>query len=127
MKKVAIFLTVIAALAFLTPGVCGSLSTTMTSGSTAAANIKQKEIEAAQVDANLFEDVDPDLAFALREMRLSNEHGNNTIARVAESADRSQTAIAYSGTLNLGLAVLLALIVAFIVTRAGKQVTEVGK
>ena len=128
MKGIAVPLIFLIILIVALPSVCGSLSTAAVSGSVAAENVKQKQIEQAQVETNLFDGADPDLAYGLREMRLANEHGNDTIARVAESADRSQTAIAY--TLPVGLiAIAVAFVaLAFIVMRlSGKQTAEVRK
>jgi hypothetical protein len=117
MKGIAIFLGFLIVLTLATPGGCGFISTLLVDTSTAATNVQQKEIEKQQTEDNIFKDVNPDLAFALREMRLSNEHGNNTIARVAESGDRSQTAIAQSSTLTVWGFVIGLIIMAWIVNK----------
>lgn len=126
MKGIIIAFICLAVLVIALPAVCGSVSTAAVAGSAAAGNVQQKQIEAAQVEGQLFDGVNPDLAYGLREMRLSNEHGNDTIARVAESADRSQTAIAYTTPVSLALVLFIVIGVIWIVLRlGGKQTSEV--
>lgn len=120
-KKLLLYLGLILVGYVALTGSCGQLSTALVNTSTSAANIQQKQIEQAQVDANLFEGVNPDLAYGLREMRLSNEHSNDTIARVAESADRSQTTIAMGAPIT-AVAIAVALVAfAYIISKAGKK------
>jgi hypothetical protein len=120
MKKLFVFAACLFILAMVTPGLCGGLSSLAVGSSTAAANLKQKDIEQTQVEENLFKNVNPDLAYSLREMRLSNEHSNDTIDSVVKSGHRAMVAISYNTTFVLVLVFLIIVGVGWIFFRVGK-------